>query len=120
MKRYKINLSKQIRYLEAEKTLPCLKTDGSKDKRPLYFNVRIRRDKRVRGGLRDVLVLSFSEGTKGVYYKVNTNGSVELPRTLIQKITNGKDGKVIYSMISAIDDKGQKILVPWLDNKGNF
>jgi hypothetical protein len=113
MKRYKINLKKQLSL--------C----GRKD---LYFSVFVGRDRRVMKGQRNVLVISpfignakssLSESELG-RYKVNVNGSVEIPKSLIKMITHGSKDTMIYSMISAIDDKTKKILVPWLDDKGDF
>lgn len=113
MKRYKINLSKQIKTAKNS---------------PNYFSVYVGRDKRVMKGLRNVLILEAYQGNSNDSlspselgrYKTNVNGSVEIPKSLIKLVTHDENGSIKYSMISAIDDKARKILVPWLDNRGNF
>lgn len=119
-KKYKINLAKQLSCLKASKRLPCRYSDGTEDKRPLYFNARIGRSKRIMGGFRDVIFLSFIEGTKGLYYKVNANGSIELPQSLLRRITHNAQGEAKFSMVTTIDDNDKKIIVPFMDSKGEF
>ena len=115
MKRYKINLSKQIEYLESH---GFIKPNTSP--KSLSFGVSIKKDKRVRKGKRDVLVIAFKPKKADRYYQVNVNGSIEVPKEIIQRITNTADGEKQFSMISPVDDGGQKIIVPWLDSQGQF
>lgn len=110
MKRYKINLASQIAYFDPD------------EGKGLYFTVSVGRDKRVMKGKRDVLIIEQvdSEADFDHKYKVNKNRSIEIPKSVIRWITHDQDDNPMFSMISAIDDKARKILVPWLDGKGNF
>ena len=124
-KKYKINVRKQLKACRIENY-----TIG-----PLYFKVEICTNKKVMNGKRKVLQLTSTKDPKwedGAYdgewnedidqfdfYKVNKDKSIEIPQRFIKAITY-ENGKRKFNMISTIDDKHRKLLIPWLDDNGKF
>ena len=113
-KRYKINLTKQLAAIGKKKN----------GKTPVYFSFSLSSDKRIKNHKRAVLVLELSDKVpawrRNGHYKVNSNGSIELPTNVIKLITHNENGDPVFRAITAIDDEDRKIIVPFLDEKGDF
>lgn len=112
-KRYKINLKKQLEFRSQKRA----------NYEP-YFSFSVSTDKRIKNHKRSVIVLEPSDlvpaWRRNGHYKVNKNGSIELPSNIIKLITHDENGKMIFRAITAIDDEDRKIIVPFLDEKGDF
>lgn len=108
MDSYTVNLSKQLEILNANGV------NGE-----VLFEISIKKDRRVRNGNRNVIVVSPSKKKNSKKYKMDEKGNIEIPKNLVKKVSSF-GGKLIYGMISPVDDGVKKILVPWLDDQGNF